>query len=91
MSLHWMYGMQPEPYYAPSDPKDNSVPPPPKTASSNDGVPQVAPPIVPAVIEQQSNSAVQYGGANPFSSQDRSALLIAAGVVLAGIAWMRNK
>lgn len=77
-----------EPYFTPDDGASE-----PKAAASASGMAQVAPPIVPATVEQQArvSAATQYGGANPFSTTDRSALLIAGGVLLAGIAFLRSK
>jgi hypothetical protein len=65
----------------------------PKPAASESGLPQVAPPMIPATVEQQRSSAVQYGGAAPgaMTPTDRSALLIGAAVILGSIVYMRSK
>lgn len=63
-----------------------------KEAAGAEGVPQAAPPVVPATIEQQQNNssaAVQYGGATPYAKDARVDTNALWGVGLAVVGfWM---
>lgn len=66
----------------------------PLDAANGQGVPQVAPPMIPATIEQQRNhrdAAVQYGGSRPYDNSGQSSLAMAALGVGGLLLWMRMR
>lgn len=66
----------------------------PLDAANGQGVPQVAPAIVPTTIEQQRNhrdSSVQYGGARPHDNSGQSSFAAIALGVGALLLWMRMR
>jgi hypothetical protein len=71
--------------------------PPPMEAANGDGVPQVAPPLIPMTVEQQrfdnKEAAVQYGGARPSQMQANGTNgLIIAGLFIGGmLVYLRTK
>lgn len=66
----------------------------PLDAANGQGVPQVAPPMIPATIEQQRNhrdAAMQYGGSRPYDTSGQSSFAMIALGVGGLLLWMRMR